>query len=290
MQILLNIIHSSMIYLLVSISFSLLYYSSKIFNLNHAIILTSGAYLTFLFTKLLMFPMSISIILSILFASLIGMCSYYYIFSFMLRNKVPEWSYFIVSIGLYVISQNFISICFGDDAKAFPMGYNTLGHEIFGAYMTTIQVITIFTSFVLFSIVNLFLQFTKNGKTIRAVSNNPVLCNIYGINSNKIILVCFGMASGIGAIAGLLSAMDTNMTPTLGFNLLLYGVVVMIIGGLGSTKGLIVGSFLVASAQHLGAYYIDTKWMDAIAFIILILFLIWKPLGFSGMRLKKVEV
>ena len=80
------------------------------------------------------------------------------------------------------------------------------------------------------------------------------------------------------------------MTPTFGFNLLLYGVVAMIIGGVGSTRGLIAGSLLVATAQHLSAYYIDTKWMDAVTYIILILFLIWKPLGFSGKQLKKVEL
>jgi branched-subunit amino acid ABC-type transport system permease component len=64
----------------------------------------------------------------------------------------------------------------------------------------------------------------------------------------------------------------------------------MIIGGVGSTKGLIGGALLVATSQHLAAYYIDTKWMDAITYIILILFLLWRPLGFSGKRLKKVEV
>ena len=80
------------------------------------------------------------------------------------------------------------------------------------------------------------------------------------------------------------------MTPTFGFNILLYGVIVMIISGVGGTKALIAGSFLVAISQHAAAYYINTKWMDAIAFIILLSFLIWKPLGISGMIIKKIEV
>jgi branched-chain amino acid transport system permease protein len=134
------------------------------------------------------------------------------------------------------------------------------------------------------------LQFTPVGKSIRAVSSNPQLCNIYGINSNRIILIAFGIGSALAAVAGILSAMDTNMTPTFGFNLLLYGLVAMIIGGVGSTRGLVAGALLVATAQHLAAYYIDTKWMDAVTYIILILFLIWKPLGFSGVRLRKVEI
>jgi branched-chain amino acid transport system permease protein len=84
--------------------------------------------------------------------------------------------------------------------------------------------------------------------------------------------------------------MDTNLTPTFGFSLLLYGVVAMIVGGLGSTRGLMAGALLVATAQHLAAYYIDTKWMNGVTYIILILFLIWRPLGFSGVRLRKVEI
>ena len=75
-----------------------------------------------------------------------------------------------------------------------------------------------------------------------------------------------------------------------GFHVFLYAVVAMIIGGVGSFKGLIGGALLLATAQHLSAYYIDSKWMDVMAYIILILFLIWKPLGFSGKRLRKIEI
>jgi branched-chain amino acid transport system permease protein len=105
-----------------------------------------------------------------------------------------------------------------------------------------------------------------------------------------VILWSFAIGSALGSIAGILVSLDTDMTPTMGFNLLLYGIVAMIIGGVGSYWGLVGGALLLATAQHLSAYYIDSKWMDAVAYIILILFLIWKPLGFSGRRLKKVEI
>lgn len=99
--------------------------------------------------------------------------------------------------------------------------------------------ITVVISITLFIGVNLFLQYAATGKSIRAVASNPELCNIYGISSNKIVLIAFGIGSALAATAGILSAMDTNMIPTFGFNLLLYGVVAMIIGGVGSTRGLI---------------------------------------------------
>jgi len=125
---------------------------------------------------------------------------------------------------------------------------------------------------------------------MKAISSNLELSSIFGINQNKIFLLAFGLGSCLAAISGILIAFEKDLTPTLGFNLLLYGVVAMIIGGVGSLWGIVGGAFLLSIAQNIGAYYLDSKWMDAIAYIILILFLIWKPLGFSGTRLKKVEL
>jgi len=208
----------------------------------------------------------------------------------MRKQNIPALKYLIASIGLNVVLQNCISLFFGDDTKIINTDEVAVGNQILGAYITTVQLVTIGASLLLFVSVNLFLHSTATGKSIRAVASNPDLCNIFGISSNKIILITFGIGSALAATAGIFSAMDTNMIPTFGFNLLLYGVVAMIIGGVGSTTWLIAGSLLVATAQNLAAYYIDTKWIDAVTYIILILFLSWNPLGFSGKRLKKVEV
>jgi branched-chain amino acid transport system permease protein len=289
-QIIFNIILTSLLYVLVAVSFSLIYYPTKFFHIAHAVIITSSAYFTFLFANQLSFPFTISIIIAIASATFIGLICEILFYRPMRKRDAPPLAYLIASIGLYTVLQNCISLFFGDDTKIIRTAEVTVGNEIFGAYITNIQIITIIVSIILFIATNLFLKFTFVGKSIRAVSSNPQLCDIYGINSNKIILFAFGIGSALAAIAGILSAMDTNMTPTFGFNLLLYGVVVMIIGGVGSTRGLIVGAFLVATSQHLAAYYFDSKWMDAITYIILILFLIWKPLGFSGKQLRKVEI
>ncbi|CAN5197197.1 branched-chain amino acid ABC transporter permease [soil metagenome] len=289
MQVVLNIICAATLYLLISISFFLIYYPIRFFHIAHAVIITFGGYFVFLINRLVV-DLPISVFLAVAVATLIGMSCELLIYRQMRKRGMPALTYLIASIGLYTVFQNSISIYFGDDAKIINTANVIVGHELFGAYITSIQIVTILVSTILFISVNLFLRFSVIGKSIRAVANNSELADIYGINSNKIILIAFGIGSALAAIAGILSAMDTNMTPTFGFNLLLYGVVAMIIGGVGSTKGLVFGSLLIATAQNLAAYYIDTKWMDAITYIILILFLIGKPLGFSGQRLKKVEV
>lgn len=289
-QIIFNIVLSASLYSLIAFSYSVIYYPTKFFHIAHAAVISFGAYFVFFFANKFSIPFPVSVAFAIPAATLIGVACEVLIYRQMRKRNVPALAYLITSIGLYVVLQNCISLFFGDDTKIINTAEVAVGNQIFGAYITTIQIITVFVSIALFVAVNLFLQWTTTGKSIRAVASNPELCNIYGISSNKVILIAFGIGSALAATAGILSAMDTNMTPTFGFNLLLYGVVAMITGGVGSTKGLIAGAVLVAFAQHLAAYYIDTKWMDAITYIILILFLIWKPLGFSGKRLKKVEV
>ena len=128
------------------------------------------------------------------------------------------------------------------------------------------------------------------GRNIQAVASNPELSNFMGISSDKVILSALVIGSSLAAVAGILIAFDTDINPTMGFNWLLYGVVAMIIGGIGSTWGLLGGALLLSSAQNLSAYFIGSQWMNAVAYILLILFLLAKPLGFSGKRLKKVEI
>ena len=288
-QILFNTLISASLYCVVSISFSLIYYTTKAFYMSQAIIITSAAYSCFFLLTYCSTSFFLSVLGAVAIATIIGLLTEILIYSYMRKRNAANFSYIIASIGVYTILQNCISLYFGDDTKIINSAEVTVGYPISGAFITTIQIITIVVSIALFIAVTLFLHFTSTGKSIRAVSSNSELCNIYGISSKKNILIAFGISSALAASAGILSAMDTNMTPTFGFNLLLYGVVAMIIGGVGSTRGLIAGSLLVATAQHLAAYYLDTKWMDAVTYIILIIFLIWKPLGFSGKRLKKVE-
>jgi branched-chain amino acid transport system permease protein len=290
MQLIINILLSFCIILLIAQSFSIIYYPTKFFHLAHAIVITLGAYCTFLFSVQLRVPISISILLAILVSVSVGLLINILIYAPLLKRGASSLVLLIASLGIYVIFQNIVSLLWGDSTKLIRKGDIDIGNNIFGAFITGTQLLIILISIILIVGVILVLKYTRWGINLRAISSNSELALIFGINTNKNINFSYILGSAIAAIVGILVAFDTDMTPTMGFNLLLYGVVAMIIGGVGSTWGLIGGSLLLATAQHLGAYYIDSKWMDAIAYIILILFLIWKPLGFSGKHLKKIEI
>jgi len=290
MQLIYSIVLGYALLLIVSLSFSTIYHTTKFFHFAHAITLTFAAYFTFLFSIQLNFPMAISIPLAILCAAAVGMLSEIAIYKPLRKRNASPTILTLASLGLYTVLQNIISILWSDDPRGVRTGEIRVGHEFLGAYITNVRIITIAVCLVLFVVCVLFMKYNRIGRNIRAVASNPELSNIVGIPSDKVILWAFGIGSALVAVVGILIAFDTDMRPTMGFRWLLYGVAAMIIGGVGSNLGLIGGALLLATAQHLTTYYIGSQWMDAVAYIFLILFLIVKPFGFSGKRLKKIEI
>ncbi|MGK4028189.1 branched-chain amino acid ABC transporter permease [Bacteroides uniformis] len=289
-QIVINIILTFSLVLLIGQSFSLTYYPTRFFHIAHAVTITFAGYFTYLFVVQLHIFIGLAIILAIVCATVIGLLSEVAIYKPLRKYTSSSMILMTSSLGLMVVLQNMISILWGDDTKSVRTGEIKVGHEFLGAYITDIQVITIVVSLGLFVICGLFMQYGRIGRNIRAVASNPELSNIVGISANNVILWAFGIGSVLAAAAGILIVFDVDMTPTMGFNWLLYGVAAMIIGGIGSNWGLIGGALLLTTVQHLAAYYVGSQWIDAVAYIILILFLIAKPLGFSGKRLKKIEI
>ncbi|MDC1767426.1 MULTISPECIES: branched-chain amino acid ABC transporter permease [Bacteroides] len=290
MQLIINIILSFVFYFLIAYSFGLIYSVVKFFNLAHAAYITISAYLTYSLVNQAGLHILMAMLLAIGITIGIGILLEQYLFGPIKRKNAAPMSLMIISLGTYIALQNCISLIWGDLSLSIRFSSIQAGYNIFGGHITLIQIISIFILLGMFLVTNIIIYHCKTGRNIRAVSDNPELSNIMGINSEKTTLWVCGISSFLAAIVGILYALDTDMTPVMGFNLLLYGVVAMIIGGTGNSRGLVGGSLLLSAAQHLAAYFIGSQWMNAIAYIFLILFLLYRPLGFSGIRLKKTEL
>ncbi len=276
--------------LLIATSISIIYSVTKFFHIAHAFTITVSSYFIILFNTQLDIQIGISIIFAIVCSTLLGVTPHVFLYKPLMKSRVNPMTLLISSIGLYIIMQNCISILWGDETKSIIESNIKVGHKFLDAYITTNQIITIIIALFLFVFIMFFLKYNKLGRDIRAVSSNPELSNIMGIDSNKITVYAYGIGSFIASIIGILIAIDICATPTMGFNLLLYGIIAMIISGGNTGWELIGGSLLLATAQYLSSYYIGSQWMDAIVYIILILFLLWKPLGINGNKLKKTEI
>ncbi len=289
-QLIFNSIISCSEFLLIAVSFSIIYRVVKFFHFAHAVIFTSGAYFTFLFSQIFAFSLFVSIPLSIICACFFGCLIEIGIYKPLRKRKSDSIIIMLASLGIYIVLQNVISMVFGDDTKSIRTWEVKEGINVFGAYITPVQIIIIAVSVFLLLLVSGYLMLDKRGKAMRAVAADKELARLSGINSDRIILLSFAIGSALGGIAGILVSLDVDMTPTMGMNMLMMGVVVMIIGGVNSIFGIVLGSLLLALAQNLGVWYISSQWQDAIAFGILIIFLLFKPEGFMGKKMRKAEV
>lgn len=290
MQIVLNIILSIVIYLIISVSFILTYKCLYFFHIAQAVALTLAAYMVYTASVLWGVSLWLAVPLAIAVVVLLMLGINQWVYHPLKRQGLESWQMMIASLGLYVVLQNVISMIWGDSTLSFRTWEIKVGHEFMGAYITDVQIITMVSSVILLSLSHLFMERTRIGREIKAVASNPELSRVLGISETKAIAWSVGIGTGLAACAGILIAADIDMTPTMGFNWLLYGVVAMIIGGMGRMRYLLLGALLLATAQHLSAYYIDSKWMNATAYVILIVFLYFRPYGFSGKQLKKAEI
>lgn len=283
------LLHSALLFL-VGYSFQLIYKVTSFIHIAHLMSVTFGAYITYFFSVQFEMSLIAAILISIIIGISLMLFINYLIYKPFIKRDIENWQMLIASLGVYVVLQNMVSLIWGDSTLSFRTWPVKQGHQFLGAYITDVQIITIISCILLVGSSWLFLEQTSIGKKIKAVSSNPDLAGIVGISKDTAVLWSFVIGSGLAACAGILIAADTDMTPTMGFNWLLYGVVAMIIGGMGKLRYLVLGALLLATAQHLSAYYLDSKWMNATAYIILIVFLYFRPFGFSGQPLKKAEI
>lgn len=290
MQVLANGVVSASLFALVGLGFALIYQSERFFNLFLGFTIALGAYAMLVLSEACHLPLLLAIPLGVLFASAVGTAISWAVIRPLRRLGVSSWALLIVSLGLYSILQNALSLIFGDATRTVRTGAINVGHNVLGAFVTDAQVTALIVCAAASVALIWFLDKTRTGRAIRGISSNVELCTVLGVDVERTIFWAVAIGSGMAALGGVLAALDTDMTPSMGFRLLMNGVVVFVIGGVGSYRGLVCGALLLGLGQHGVAYFIDSKWMDAVAFVILIGFLIWKPLGLSGRRLRKVEV
>ena len=279
----------AMIYLLIGISFSIIYRTYKFFNIGHAVIVTCGAYLALYLLNRWDFAIGV-FILAVLLSALIGGILEITILRYHRRKANSKLILMLTSIGVLIIIHNVLSMIFGDETQSIRSGVVQEGIQIYNATITPVQIWIIAVVIVSTVIVYMLLRYTKIGKAIKAVSNQEEVSKLSGIRPDQIYLYTMALGSGLAGLAGILIALDVDMTPTMGMNALMMGIVAMVIGGVNSIPGIALGALLLAFAQNIGVWYFGSAWQDAIAFGILLIFLIFRPQGFLGKRIKKATV
>lgn len=282
-QLIVNSIIAGSIYSLVALGFNLIFGTTKFFNINHGVVSTIAGYTVFSLAKNHGMDIWLAIIIAVVFAGFVGYLSEKFVFLPMRNKRASGMVMLVASLGLFTALQAIIAIIFTSQFQTISTNFGeSKVYNFFGGIITETQLIILAAAIFITVTLGLSMKFTKFGKAVKAISDDVEVAKIVGINADKIIAKVFFVGSMIAGVAGIAIGFDTGIEPTMGMNLLLKGVIASIIGGVGNVYGGVLGAFFLGFIENFGIWKISGEWKDAIAFGVLILFLIFKPGGIMG--------
>ena len=279
-----NGISLGMVYGLIAVGYSLVFGILKIVNFSHGSVYAFGAHMTLMFITLRL-GLSIGILLSVILTGILGILIDWTALKPLRDKNSLSISALITTIGISYIIQNGLMVVFGSERKSFPKIIE-VGYIIISGLMINSQQIMIFlTCLILMIILTFVIYKTKTGLAMRAIEQNRKAANLMGINVDFIIAFTFflgGVSACIGAV--LISSYYQVVYPNMGVVISMKAFAAAVLGGIGILHGSIIGGLIVGISENLATAFLGGNYRDAIAFIILILVLIFKPVGLFGKK------
>ncbi len=196
-------------------------------------------------------------------------------------RDVPHINSFIAAIGLLLALESLSLIFWGADFRRFPTLYDKPIH-LLGVAITMQRLLVIAAAGLFIILLQVFIKRTWLGATIEAVAQNPEGAQLVGISIDRVSSLTFGIGTALAAAAATLIAPIFLVYPTMGGMPNLKAFVVIIIGGMGSIPGAVIGGFMLGLIEALGGGYISTDYKDLFAFGALVTFLTLRPMGLFG--------
>ena len=275
------------IYALIALGYTMVYGIAKMLNFAHGDVIMIGGYIAWLVFSALKLPVWLAILGAILVCTVLGVTIEKIAYK-PLRTATPL-AVLITAIGVSYLLQNSALLIFGPAAKTFdsvvPDGMNL---PLGAINITGETVVTIIATVVIMVALTLFVNFTKSGKAMLAVSEDKGAAQLMGINVNKTISMTFAIGSALAAVAGiLLCSTYPQIGPYTGAMPGIKAFTAAVFGGIGSIPGAMIGGIVLGVVENLSKAYISSQLSDAIVFAILIIVLLVKPTGLLGKKINE---
>jgi branched-chain amino acid transport system permease protein len=286
-QLIINGIIKGAMIALTGLGFALYYNTTRIFHIAYAGIYTVSAYFFYSFFTLFSKNWLPAFILAAVSTMVVGLVIELLVYRPLSKKESSLSVVLVASIGIMAVIINVIAIFYGNEVKIIYPGVAesvSIGEVI----ITYPQLRQFFVSLLFIVLTLVFLKITKWGKIIRAIRDSDKLAMASGINVWGMRLMLIAASSFLVSLPSILTAADVGMDPHGGLTVLLSAVVALIIGGVGRFEGPVLGGFLLAIIQSVVIWQFSSKWVEALTFGILIIFLIFRPHGILGERRREV--
>ncbi len=280
-------------YALVALGYTMVYGVLKLINFAHGDLFMWGAYLGLTGLSALLALLAQTSAWAILPVVIIVMVSVALIGVLIERvayrplRTAGRLAPVISALGAAFILESLARNVYGASWKTYPAGITPTGGITLGGGVRVgvMQIIVLVVSFLLMGGLYLFVQRTRIGTAMRAVSLDHDVSRLMGIDVDRIIAIVFLIGPGLGGVAGLIVALYYGSFDfTLGWVFGLKAFIAAIMGGIGNIPGAMLGGMLLGIIETLGSGYVSPQWKDVIAYVILIVILIFRPTGLLGER------
>lgn len=264
------------IYGLVALGLTLVYGILHVPNFAHGALYMVGAYVSYITMVDFGVNYWVAMLLAAVAVALLAVLCERLVFN-PLRHAPPIHDK-IAAIGIMLFLEALVQMQWGAEFRRMPTPYTDI-LDIAGMTIPAQRVLIIAGAFSLMAVLHLFLKKTMTGSTIVAMAQNREGAFLVGIDANRVAMMTFAISGALAAVGATLFAPINLVYPAMGHLLIMKAFVIIILGGMGSIPGAVVGGLIIGFAEAFGGFYISTDYKDIIAFALLVVILSIKPTG-----------
>lgn len=268
------------IYALVGLGFAMIYNASNVINFAQGEFVTIGGMATVFLMAGAGLPLILAAPVAIMVSALVGLALEK--FAVEPARNADVITLIIITIGASIFIRGGIEVLLGKDFHRLPAFSGDAPILVGGAAIQPQSLWVIGALVLVVVALRWFFDRTRLGKALLATSHNRLAAQLVGINVRTILLISFGLSAALGALAGIMTAPITLTRYDVGIMLGLKGFCAAILGGLGSSFGAVAGGLALGIAEAMAAGYVSSGYKDAVAFIIILAVLFFRPTGFFG--------
>jgi branched-chain amino acid transport system permease protein len=281
-QLLINGLQLGAVYALTAVGFALIFGSTRVFHVAHGAAFTLAAYLVWWAMTALKWHWAAALLLATAIVVAFGLALERFVYRPIQRHEGAFFTVFVAAFGVQIVVQNAVGAVFGRNFETISVGLSRASEVVPGLFVAPIAALSMGVALVLFVGLGVFLTRTHVGTGLRALADNPDLVRVYGLEPTRLAQVAFALGSALVVPAAALTAMSQGINPGLGAHIMLISLAATIVGGIGSLKGAAWGGMLLGLAESVAVWKLDPQWSEAVTFVILFVFIVFRPAGFLG--------
>lgn len=271
---------SSAVYALLAVGFTLIFGVARILNLAHGSFYALGAYGAYLFAVQWKLPLIVAALASIALVAVFGVVMERVLVRPMRKSQLAV---LMITLAVSLVVEQALFLTFGSEYRNVP-AFVDAKFSLRGVDVAGQRLLTLGCGVVLIGVLWLFIQRSRLGSAILAISQDPDAARYMGIPTDRIFTIVMAMSAGLAAAAGILAGPFLTVQPGMGLLPIVKAFAIVVVGGLGSIPGSILAALMLGYAETIVGYLFSTSWTEIVSVLATLLMLVFRPAGIFGKR------